>query len=173
MRTIKKSDKIEALSPKFRDPFVFTLRAPSAMLAYVEDEIRDAGFTTHIKRKGAFKDTLTTTLPLARQLWLACDWEAKPLAAQAIVKAHELVHMNQERVLGTGAYIAQYANARGRWVLEMQAYAVSILAGRALGLDMSGEPKRVAASMWNKYGPWFLFREKAITGPTMAVLGAV
>jgi hypothetical protein len=173
MRTIKESDKTEALSPKFRDAFVFSLKTPELMLAYLNDEIRSAGFSIHVKKAGSFKDTMTTTLPGVRQMWLGHNWASKTPTHQAIVKAHELVHVTQERILGTEAYVAKYANARGRWTLEMQAYAVSILAGRALGRDMKDEPERVAKSLWTNYGPWLLFRESAVTRPTIEVLSKV
>ena len=140
------------------------------MQARVYALIQEHGYTTRIKSHKAIAATMTTTDVATKTIWLARDWNSWHVTRQVIILAHELVHVRQAESMGRVKFAAAYLRPRNRWIMEMQAYAESIAVARQLGLDVSGEPKRIAKTMADKYGPWLPFLKSEIKAATVEVL---
>lgn len=178
---ITKQNKIEAASTSFRG-HILDRETPERMSARLWDLIRAEGYSVRTKGPRALKASMTTTDPVTRTVWLTHKWSERHITRMATTLAHEYVHILQHRAYviekrdekkGLAAYARKYASARGRWVIEMQAYAVTILAARSLGLDTSAMPRNIAETMWKNYKPWFLFPKSEIIGATVESLGGV
>lgn len=178
---ITKQNKIEASSTAFRW-HILSNETPESMIGRMMDLIHDYRYYVRTKGPRAFKSSMTTTDPVTRTVWLAHGWASRPDERKATTLAHEFVHILQHRAhvdarrdekAGLAAYARKYVSARGRWVIEMQAYAVTILAARSLGLDTSAMPKNIAETMWKNYKPWFLFTKSEIIGATVEFLEGV
>jgi antirestriction protein ArdC len=178
---ITKQNKIEAGSTAYRG-HILPRETPQAMIQRMETLIRASGYTLRIKGPRAFKASMTTTDPVTRTVWLTHGWADRPDARKATTLAHEYVHILQHRAYvdakrdertGLAAYARKYASCRGRWIIEMQAYAVSILAARSIGSDTSAMPKNIAETMWKNYKPWMLFSKGEIIDSTIEFLEGV
>jgi hypothetical protein len=178
---ITKQNKIEASSTAFRG-HILGHETPEQMIARLSNLIHAEGYSMRIKGPRALKASMTTTDPLTRTVWLTHGWAERHATRRATTLAHEYVHIQQHHAYvfakrdertGLAAYARKYASARGRWVIEMQAYAVSILAARSLGLDVTKMPQGIAETMWKNYKPWLLFPKSEIIGATVEFLGDV
>jgi hypothetical protein len=166
-------NKTEALSTKYHNPIIGEKMSASGLLIMSRNAIIGHDYQLMIKKKSSPKSSLTTTVPAARIIWLSHDWDSRPEASQALTLAHELVHVRQQLAMGPAKFLRRYATPRGRWVLEMQAYAETIRANRSLGFDVSDIPENVAKSMWKNYKPWLLFGKDEIIKSTIEVLSKV
>jgi hypothetical protein len=174
---IREKDKLEALSTKYHaDKYGVIPSLASGTSARRWEEmarmhIRDAKYSFKNKREDGFKPTMTTTVPLLRQIWLAHGWEAFTDHHKAVVLWHELVHVRQQRAMKAAKFSFLYSVPRGRWILEMQAYRMSIRIRLILGMGIQGEAERIAESMINNYGPWLRLDKDSIRSSTLDVLG--
>lgn len=99
---------------------------PAVALGQALDEVRRLDLELRRKPTTSTElDGFSTTLPGV--IWLAADWDEKPLAEQSWLLWHEIVHAKQWRRLGLKRFLMLYAVPEGRWALEVAAYRFSFL----------------------------------------------
>ena len=169
-RKFFKSNKEAARSTEFHDLTFSERMSADSLLAFAESSIARAGYTFTTKRSRAVAAKMTTTDPVTKTIWLAYGWDQKSIAERALVLIHELVHVRQAEAWGARKFLRRYLMARWRWIIEMQAYTVSMKATRALGLSTDGKAKRIGKSIHKNYGPWVLFSKSEVVNSTVEIL---
>jgi len=173
---IRNQDKLEALSTKYHadaNGIIPSFDSGTSSKLWVDravNAIGNSGYSFAHKKKDGFKATMTTTVPLVKQVRLAYGWGRFSDQHKAVVLWHEHVHVRQQREMKALPFIGAYATPRGRWVLEMQAYRMSLRMRLILGMGVQGEPERIAGSMIDNYGPWMGLERSSILSSTIDVL---
>ena len=165
-------DKRHARSDKYRSTSLERFTDPRQICSYVLAQFRAKGFRVVVKSPNDPKPDSTTTLP--GLLWLAHDWGSKSLGAQAVVLAHERIHLMQMCDVGPGRFVARYAlKPRERWIWEMQGYVESLRTSLRLGHSIEGHAERIARQMASDYKPWFRFRLSEVRQASLAMLSEI
>jgi hypothetical protein len=165
---ISKRDREQALSRENHYAFP-NATDPVAFEKYAEDLVNRLGYRLQKKKKRGRNHTMTTTPPLGETIFLASNWSEKTPSRRGATLFHECTHISQITKMGPALFTHRYIFPTSRWVLEMQAYHVNILAAHHMHLDTAGMPESIAKTMANKYGPWSGLGRKAVQEETLAI----
>jgi hypothetical protein len=125
MAQFKPKDIQEANSERFLfDPWEIPMDWQAAYQK-ARDLIEAEGWT--FKRRSGFTDHgRKFTMTLRKVIWVSASWDKYPAWKKAAILWHELVHVRQRKAWGHTKFLSRYATARGRWVIEVPAYRMSI-----------------------------------------------
>lgn len=122
-------------------------RDPKEALAKAERLLKDAGYR-FVQRTDTFEHGQKFTMTLRKRIALAADWDKRSDESKAKILWHELVHVRQRKAWGHTKFLARYATAEGRWMIEVPAYRESLRMMKRIGTQDTS--KQLAAYISHK-----------------------
>ncbi len=84
------------------------------------------------RRRGISKHAQRFTMTLRHNVWLSTRWPEMSTGVQSQILWHEIVHIRQRARMGHSKFEMCYLTSRGRWLLEVPAYRMSIRASERM-----------------------------------------
>jgi len=120
-------------------------------------ECKRLGYEITTKSSSSMKwSKMTTTY--YKEIRLGEDFDEEPDWAQAVTWAHEMVHVYQWRLMGKVTFARRYLSALWRWVIEMQAYRMSIHIFEQLGANKEWVERYIRQKPDHLRGPYAFWR---------------
>jgi len=120
-----------------------------------EAEAKRLGLKVKKKTSSFFKwSKMTTTY--YKEIRLGEDFDDEPEWAQAVTWAHEMVHVYQWRGMGRANFARRYLWRIWRWIIEMQAYRMSIHIRKLLGIKESWTKRYIRDKPYKLKGGYLL-----------------
>lgn len=104
------------------------------VIARCTREAKRMGLQIKTKTSTSLKwSKMTTTF--YKEIRLGQDFDQEPEWARAVIWAHEMVHVYQWRQMKRARFAARYLRAFWRWAIEIQAYRMSVMVRKRLGIE--------------------------------------
>ena len=119
-------------------------KTPKQIIEKCEAEARRLKLQVVKKYSSSMKwSKMTTTF--YKEIRLGADFDDEPDWAQAVIWAHEMVHVYQWRGMGRGTFASRYAWRSWRWAIEMQGYRMSLHVRKVLGIKREWNARYIRA----------------------------
>lgn len=133
-------------------------KTPSIIIERCIDEANrlDLRITTKTSTSKTWSKMTTT---FYKEIRLGTGFALQPEWAQAMIWAHEMVHGNQWRKMGRATFGTRYLDTRWRWIIEMQAYRMSIHIRERIGIPQAATVTYIQQKpndLWDAYAFWAL-----------------
>lgn len=144
---------------------------PKEIIRRCEREVIRLGMKIEKKSSSSMKWSKMTTTYYSK-VKLGSDFDDEPLWAQAVIWAHEMVHVYQWRGMGKGRFAFRYAWRLSRWWIEMQGYRMSVHVRKVLKVSKEMTERYIRARPSSLRGSYSLggIRWKDLREKTRSVL---